>query len=123
MAKKVILVDDLTGDVIKEEHGGGTVRFSVEGTAYTLDLSAENRLAFNENLKKWIDAATEVEREPVRHYAPAPRAVAAKPTGSGLSKEELQAVRDWAGKNGYDVAPRGRIKAEILEAYEEAHKG
>ncbi|MGR6584944.1 Lsr2 family DNA-binding protein [Rhodococcus qingshengii] len=45
----------------------------------------------------------------------------AKNTGSGLSKEQLQAVRDWAVKNGYDVAPRGRVKAEILDAFDAAH--
>ena len=47
--------------------------------------------------------------------------VTAKNTGSGLSKEQLQAVRDWAVKNGYDVAPRGRVKAEILDAFDAAH--
>ena len=47
--------------------------------------------------------------------------VTAKDTGSGRSKEQLQAVRDWAVKNGYDVAPRGRVKAEILDAFDAAH--
>lgn len=50
--------------------------------------------------------------------APAAR----KPSGSGRSKEQLQAIRDWANSNGHEVSPRGRIAAPVLAAFEEAHK-
>ncbi|MGH8918096.1 MAG: histone-like nucleoid-structuring protein Lsr2, partial [Actinomycetes bacterium] len=30
------------------------------------------------------------------------------------------AIREWARKNGYNVSDRGRIPAEVLDAY---HKG
>lgn len=30
-------------------------------------------------------------------------------------------MRDWAVKNGFDVAPRERVKAEILDAFNAAH--
>lgn len=39
-------------------------------------------------------------------------------SASGKSPAELQAIRDWANSNGYEVAERGRIKADIVAAYE-----
>ena len=39
-------------------------------------------------------------------------------SASGKSPAELQAIRDWANANGYEVAERGRIKAEIVAAYD-----
>jgi len=39
-------------------------------------------------------------------------------SASGKSPAELQAIRDWANSNGYEVAERGRIKADIVAAYD-----
>ena len=44
-----------------------------------------------------------------------------KPTASGKSAQELAAVRAWAETQGIQVASWGRIKAEIMTAYDEAH--
>ncbi|WP_458864192.1 Lsr2 family DNA-binding protein [Mycobacteroides abscessus] len=33
----------------------------------------------------------------------------------------MAAIRQWARKNGYEVSDRGRIKAEVVEAFEAAH--
>lgn len=47
-----------------------------------------------------------------------------KPSSSDTgSREQRGAVREWANKNGYSVGDRGRIKAEIIEAFEVAHAG
>ncbi|MEV0360067.1 Lsr2 family protein [Nocardia sp. NPDC050697] len=126
MAKKVILVDDIDG---KEIDSGfeAPVEFSFDGKYYKLDLRQSNYEAFQEDLKKWIDAAEEVSpsgaargrRDPAR--GPKPGSTRAD-TGSGRSKEELAAIREWAQKNGHEVSPRGRIASPILEAYDEAHK-
>ncbi|MDF3316404.1 histone-like nucleoid-structuring protein Lsr2 [Rhodococcus sp. C3V] len=37
------------------------------------------------------------------------------------SPEQLQAIRDWANSNGYVVSGQGRIKNEIVEAFDAAH--
>ncbi|MFE7545764.1 Lsr2 family DNA-binding protein [Streptomyces platensis] len=42
-------------------------------------------------------------------------APAAEPTDS-------EDVREWARRQGYDVAPRGRIPGAIRDAYEQAHR-
>ncbi|RIT29564.1 hypothetical protein D2E76_24900 [Mycobacteroides abscessus] len=39
---------------------------------------------------------------------------------SAVSKELLAEIRAWAHKKGYEVSDRGRIKAEIVEAFEAA---
>ncbi|WP_198538015.1 Lsr2 dimerization domain-containing protein, partial [Mycobacteroides chelonae] len=40
---------------------------------------------------------------------------------ASASKEQLAAIRQWARKHGYEVSDRGRIKAEVIEAFEAAH--
>lgn len=119
--KKVLLVDDISGDVIEEELGGGTVEFSFDGSHYTIDLGVKNRDAFRKVIEPYIKAAEEVEA-PRRRPTTTGRKRGAPVGGSGRSKEELQAVRDWAVKQGMEVAPRGRIKADILEAFDKAHE-
>ncbi|WP_455769804.1 Lsr2 family DNA-binding protein [Rhodococcus qingshengii] len=42
-------------------------------------------------------------------------------SGSGRSAEQVKAIRDWAGKNDFDVSPRGLIKADVIEAFDAAH--
>jgi hypothetical protein len=34
-----------------------------------------------------------------------------------IDREQNQAIRDWARKRGMKVSDRGRIPAEVLEAY------
>lgn len=38
-----------------------------------------------------------------------------------MAKEELAAIRDWARRHGYEVADRGRIRSEVVEAFDAAH--
>jgi hypothetical protein len=33
------------------------------------------------------------------------------------SRDQNQAIREWASKNGYEVSERGRIPSSIVEAY------
>lgn len=120
MAKKVMLLDDLTGDVIEEELGGGTVEFSFDSKHYQIDLGLKNRQAFEKDMAKWIEAAEELEA-PRRRGRPAGAKTTRKPSGSGRSKEELSNIREWAAKQDIEVSPRGRIPAEVLQAYDYAH--
>ena len=49
MARRIVhqLVDDLDGTVL-EPGAGETVRFSLDGTAYEIDLADENAAAFRD---------------------------------------------------------------------------
>ena len=69
----------------------------------------ENAMA---KLDKYVDAGRLV-------VTPAP----SKPKAAGNSsaaKGELALIREWAKTNGYTVGDRGRIKADIVEAYHKA---
>ena len=46
------------------------------------------------------------------------RRCGAAPKGRpAIDREQNQAIRDWARKRGMKVSDRGRIPAEVLEAY------
>ena len=118
MAERVIrqLIDDLDGKPI-DDGFGERIQFSYQGSDYLIDLRPTNVDKFNAVLAPYVKVAEKVGK--VRRGSKVD--VTAKVTGSGPSKEQLQAVRDWAVKNGYDVAPRGRVKAEVLDAFDAAH--
>jgi hypothetical protein len=41
---------------------------------------------------------------------------------SSGGRDDIPQIRAWAEANGYDVSARGRIKKEVIDAYDEAHK-
>ena len=53
-----------------------------------------------------------------------PRASGRAGSSSSSSKGEVdtKAVREWAGKNGYELSARGRIPAKVVEAYRAAQR-
>ncbi|MEN4478975.1 Lsr2 family protein [Mycolicibacterium cosmeticum] len=120
MAERVVrqLIDDLDGSEIPNG-GGERIEFSLRGVEYQIDLAAGNIAKLDKALKPFIDAAAKVRGGRSR------RAVKSISTngnaGASGSKEQLAAIRKWARKNGYEVSDRGRIKAEVLEAFEAAH--
>jgi hypothetical protein len=61
VAQKTVvqLVDDLTGESI-EQGQGESVRFSLDGTNYEIDLSSENASGFRETLSRYTHAARRV---------------------------------------------------------------
>lgn len=102
------LVDDLDGTVL-EDGNGSTVRFSLEGRTYEIDLS---------------DANVDKLRSALAPFISAGRSVAGSGRTSGGSRRsrsnsgDLAAIRSWAQSNGYSVGDRGRISAEVREAYD-----
>ena len=73
-----------------------------------------NVIKFEKALKPYIDAAAKVRS--------GGRGRRSKASGNGKSSpEQLAAIGDWARKNGHELADRGRIKAEIVDAFEAAH--
>lgn len=106
---RTVLVDDLDGTDTDVE----TVRFSIDKHDYEIDLSAENAVRLRGKLDRFIGAGHEVRQ---------PKRVVRKKVVSGtVSKEQTQAIRHWARENGYQVSERGRIPANVREAFEAAH--
>ncbi len=99
--------DDLTGG--KAEN---TVRFSVGGVAYEIDLSKANRRAFEKALKPYLDTARTVRGSAGR--------VSRRSTPT-TATHDLGAIRAWARSNGYHVADRGRLATSVIDAYRAAN--
>ena len=113
MAKKVTvtLVDDFDGDGPADE----TVEFAIDGVNYEIDLSAKNAAKLRLEFKQWIDAGRRVGgRRRGRSGGSRSRGRAT------IDREQSSAIRDWARRNGHKVSTRGRIPAEIIEAFHAA---
>ena len=104
----VTVTDDLDGSANAKE-----VTFSLNGQAWTIDLSAKNRAALEKALKPYIAKATKQgRRRPVSSV---------RKTAVRGRRTELAAVREWAKSNGHQVSDRGRISATVQQAYDAAH--
>jgi hypothetical protein len=103
------LVDDSDGGTAPE-----TVAFSYRGASYEIDLSEKTAAALDELLAPYLANARRVPTKPT-----APRRRAAKPRASAGPRE----VRAWAKDQGIAVSDRGRISADVMRQYQEAHGG
>ncbi len=115
MAKKVTvtLIDDVDGEAAADE----TVEFGLDGVSYEIDLSSNNAAKLRDQLDIWVSSARKVSGRRRARTAPA------APVGRGraaVDREQSAAIRDWARRNGHKVSARGRISAEITEAYNNA---
>jgi nucleoid-associated protein Lsr2 len=116
MATQVItvLTDDLDGT-----NADRTVEFGLDGVTYTIDLSDKNAGKLRKALEPYIAAGHRVGRGPSGGRR-APQSWTA--TGADRSsRDQNQAVRAWAAKNGHQVSDRGRIPASVVEAFNKAH--
>lgn len=104
---KVTLIDDLDGSTAVE-----SVRFSLDGVDYEIDLSQQNGEALRESFEPWVKRARRVSGRKRRKGAVAARA----------SRGDLQEIRQWAWANGYkELSSKGRVPAYILTAYDKAN--
>src|SRR4051812_23445826 len=110
MAKKTVvrLVDDLSG-----EPADTTVRFGLDARDYELDLTEANAATLRKAFAHYIGAARTVTG---RRRAPGAAGEPAKP----FTGFDPAAVRAWAAGNVYTVSARGRIRAEVVQAFRAA---
>lgn len=119
MAKKVTvsLIDDVDGESIADE----TIEFAIDGVSYEIDLSSVNAAKLRDGLEEWVSNARRVSG---RRRAKAVSGGAAAPKSRvSIDREQSAAIREWARRNGHKVSARGRISADITEAYNKAAKG
>jgi hypothetical protein len=110
VAKQIIhkLVDDLDGGDADE-----TVKFSLDGVQYEIDLSTKNATKLRELFAPYVAAGTRVGRGGV-----VVGGRAARGRGSATAdREQNRAIRAWAKKEGKDISDRGRIPQEIVDEY------
>ncbi len=113
MAQRVniVLVDDIDGSDATQ-----TVAFGLDGASYEIDLSDDNASALREALAPYLGHARKVGRGGGTKRSG--RAAAATGAAGGASAKE---IREWARENGHTVPERGRIPADVREAYDAAH--
>ncbi|MFD5319370.1 Lsr2 family protein [Streptomyces sp. NPDC127098] len=110
MAQKVVTIysDDLTGEESTEIDSH---RFGLDGVEYEIDLTPESFDKLLDALAPFMDKGRKLGRG---RKAPA----AAKRSAPDV---DTAAIREWAKENGLEVNDRGRVPANIREAYEKAH--
>jgi hypothetical protein len=102
---QVTLVDDVDGSAADEN-----VSFSLEGRQYQLDLSKKNAAKLRDALAPFVASAR-------RGGGRGRSKMTQRPTAD---RERTTAIREWARQHGHKVADRGRIPADVIEAYEKA---
>src|SRR3954470_23500156 len=101
MAKQVItvLTDDLDGGDADQ-----TIEFGLDGVNYTIDLSEKNAGKLRKALDPYLGAASRVSRTGGNG-----RIASRSGAPARTNRDQNQAIREWAAKNGYEVSERGRI--------------
>jgi nucleoid-associated protein Lsr2 len=109
VAKQVITIlsDDLDGG-----EADRTVEFGLDGVNYTIDLSEKNAGKLRMVLDPYLTAASRVGRT-----GSDGRIASRNANPPRSNRDQNQAIREWAAKNGYEVSERGRIPASIVEAF------
>ncbi|MFJ6568599.1 Lsr2 family protein [Streptomyces sp. NPDC091292] len=113
MAQKVqvLLVDDLDGGEADE-----TVTFALDGKSFEIDLTTANADKLRGLLEPYVKSG---RRTGGRAAGGRGKARAAAAAGGG---QDTAQIRAWAKDNGFDVNDRGRVPANIRQAYEDAHR-
>ncbi len=107
----VVFVDDIDGT-----EAVGTYSFGLEGTQYEIDLSEANADKLREVLAPFVAhgrKATARRRSSARSSNGSARGSSAGPSAAE--------IRAWARAEGHEVSERGRVPAELREAYAAAH--
>ncbi len=103
----VVLTDDVDGGPADQ-----TVSFALDDVGYTIDLSDGNAAALRDALAVWVAHARKTAR---------PQRLGGSPRRRGEPRADLAAVRSWGKENGFTVSERGRIGADLQQAYDAAH--
>jgi hypothetical protein len=113
MAKKVTvsLIDDVDGESIADE----TIEFAIDGVSYEIDLSTTNAAKLRDGLETWVASARRVSGR--RRTKAAGVSATAPKSRVSMDREQSAAIREWARRKGHKVSARGRISADITEAY------
>jgi hypothetical protein len=114
MAQKVhvVMVDDIDGGEADE-----TVSFSLDGVEYEIDLSEKNAAGLRDALAPYVGSARKTKGGRGSGGSGGRRG-GRRPKGNDPSPADMRA---WARENGYTLSDRGRVPAEVREAYLAAH--
>jgi hypothetical protein len=110
MARRVVtlLTDDVDGSEADQ-----TIGFGLDGVLFTIDLSDKNAAKLRKAFDPYLSVAARTGRG-----AAVSRSVGRRAAVTGrVGREQNQAIREWAAKNGFEVSERGRIPSTVVEAF------
>lgn len=110
-----IVFDDLDGT---QGEDVAEVVFGWRSSIYAIDLAEANTKRFAEAIGPFLDKARKVGPLRLNHLQASNRR-SIPPVKT--DRERNQAIRDWAREQGHEISNRGRIPAEIVEEFEQAH--
>ena len=115
MARKVVveLVDDIDGTTFGQD--GESIHYAVDGVEYVIDLKDEHAKELRETFEYYIEHSTRVGGRKHRSDRKA------DPTTGKQRRDETKKIRAWAIEQGYELSSRGRIPAEIEQAFRDTH--
>ena len=87
--------------------------------AYELDLTDENSAKLHDALSQYVNAARKLGGRRRSSTRPDHGSKSTSRT-TGYNRETLKSIREWAKKNGHNVSDRGRLPAEVVQAWETA---
>jgi Lsr2 len=103
---QVILIDDIDGGPATE-----TVAFSLDGSAYEIDLTAANAGRLRDAFAPYVGAARRTGS----------RSGNARRSRRSAGDGRTATIRAWAKDKNLKVNERGRIPADIVAQYDAAH--
>jgi hypothetical protein len=105
--KQIVLIsDDIDGSSDAQ-----TVSFGIDGVSYEIDLAAKNRARFEKAFGPFVEHGRRVSSRRRQRSA----------SHAATTRQENAAIRAWAKSAGFPVSERGRISADIVQQYQEAH--
>ena len=107
----VVLVDDLDGSDAVE-----TVSFALDGVDYEIDLNEQHASELRNALSLYVGHGRRTGGRRRTSSSGSKRSA-----GSSSGGPSAAEIRAWARENGHDVPERGRVSAEVREAYAAAH--
>jgi hypothetical protein len=115
MAQRIVteLTDDTDGKPADE-----TVTFALDGREYEIDLTSKNAAA----LRKAMDVYVKNGRRLGGGRRGRTSGGSSSSPSRSRSDVDTKAVREWAGKNGYELSSRGRIPSNVIDAYQAAQR-
>lgn len=108
-----VLVDRLAHDV---DDGDATqvVALSYRGVDYEIDLAEKNATRLDQVLAPYLANARRVT---------AKRSNTRRPAATSRVSQDPKEVRAWAKTQGIAISDRGRVSADVMRQYREAHRG
>ena len=111
MAKKTLIIDDLTG-----ETGARTRTLRFDGVEYEIDLTEKSFADLKRALRPYLRAARATSGTP----ASVARVSTTRARKAAAATSDSAVIRAWARSAGVAVTERGRVPAPVRAAWEAA---